>query len=39
MITNDKITEFFCAMYEFCKEIDKEKGKKSLCRQTALISK
>lgn len=27
MITHDKITEFFCAVDEFCKEIDKHMEK------------
>lgn len=30
MITNDKITEIFCAVDEFCKEFDKHMDKKSL---------
>ena len=30
MITEDKITEIFCAVDEFCKEFDKEMDKKSL---------
>ena len=30
MITNDKITEIFCAVDEFCKEFDKQTDKKSL---------
>ncbi len=30
MITEDKITEIFCAVDEFCKEFAKEVGKKSL---------
>ena len=30
MITEDKITEIFCAVDEFCKEFDKEVDKKSL---------
>ena len=30
MITNDKITEIFCAVDEFFKEFDKEVDKKSL---------
>lgn len=30
MITDDKITEIFCAVDEFCKEFDKQVDKKSL---------
>ena len=30
MITEDKITEIFCAVDEFCKEFDKKMDKKSL---------
>ena len=30
MIANDKITEIFCAVDEFCKEFDKQMDKKSL---------
>ena len=30
MITDDKITEIFCVVDEFCKEFDKEIDRKSL---------